>query len=173
MSIYNAAQGSTGTVKAGTTVSIGTSALLNEGDIGTVTAGDSAGTTVTVYNGGAEVGDISAKSGSISIVANKGQIGAVDSKLGNVAVGSSGKTQQNAGNAVGNEGRIESLTAVSYTHLALRSTSTSRRWRRSLAAAATAARRAVSLRARSSRRRRHWWRPSNAPTPPYDGDFTA
>ena len=111
VSIYNAAQGSTGTVKAGTTVSIGTSALLNEGDIGTVTAGDSAGTTVTVYNGGAEVGDISAKSGSISIVANKGQIGAVDSKLGNVAVGSSGKTQQNAGNAVGNEGRIESLTA--------------------------------------------------------------
>ena len=56
---------------------------------------------------------------------------------------------------------------------ARRSTSTSRRWRRSLAAAATAARRAVSLRARSSRRRRRWWRPSNAPTPPYDGDFTA
>ena len=111
VSIYNAAQGSTGTVKAGTTVAIGTSALLNKGGVGTVTAGDSTGTTVTVYNGGAEIGNISAKSGSISIAANKGQIGAVDSKLGNVAVGSSGKTQQNAGNLVGNEGTIESLTA--------------------------------------------------------------
>ena len=111
VSIYNAAQGSTGTVEAGTTVSIGTSALLNEGDIGSVTAGDSAGTTVTVYNGGAEIGDISAKSGSISIAANKGQIGAVDSALSSVAVGSNVKTQQNAGNAVGNEGTIESLTA--------------------------------------------------------------
>ncbi|HIU72111.1 MAG TPA: S-layer homology domain-containing protein [Candidatus Galloscillospira excrementipullorum] len=111
VSIYNAAQGSTGTVEAGTTVSIGTSALLNEGDIGSVTAGDSAGTTVTVYNGGAEIGDISAKSGSISIAANKDQIGAVDSALSSVAVGSNVKTQQNAGNAVGNEGTIESLTA--------------------------------------------------------------
>ncbi len=111
VSIYNAKEGSTGAVEAGTTVAIGTSALLNEGNVGSVTAGDSAGTTVTVYNGGAEIGNISAKSGSISIAANKGQIGAVDSKLGNVAVGSSGKTQQNAGNAVGNEGRIESLTA--------------------------------------------------------------
>ena len=111
VSIYNAAQGSTGTVEAGTTVSIGTSALLNEGGVGTVTAGDSAGTTVTVYNGGAQLGGISAKSGSISIAANKGQIGAVDSALSSVAVGSNVKTQQNAGNIVGNEGTIESLTA--------------------------------------------------------------
>lgn len=71
VNIRSTAQGSVAAgegelVKAGTTVAIGTSALLNEGGVGTVTAGNSTGTTVTVYNTGT-LGDIEAKTSSVTI----------------------------------------------------------------------------------------------------------
>ena len=74
-------------VKAGTTVAIGTSALLNEGGVGTVTAGDSTGTTVTVYNTGT-LGDIEAKTSSVTI--GQGNNASADVQEYNVNSGSIG-----------------------------------------------------------------------------------
>lgn len=92
VNIRSTAQGSVAAgegelVKAGTTVTIGTSALLNEGGVGTVTAGDSTGTTVTVYNTGT-LGDIEAKTSSVTI--GQGNNASADVQEYNVNSGSIG-----------------------------------------------------------------------------------
>ena len=104
-------------IQAGTTVSIGSNAVLNgaalvnQNDIGNVQAG----TTVTVYNGeGVSMGDINA-AGNVAINANAAgsTIGTVISTAGSITIGADNKSESNNGSGayVGNEGTIGDLTA--------------------------------------------------------------
>ena len=106
VSIYNAAQGSTGAVEAGSSVTIGSGTLFNGGDVESVAAKG----TVAIYNGeDAEIGSVDTEAG-VSIYGNKGTVGDVTAGT-SIGVGDSGKAESTAAGRIGNTGEVGNLAA--------------------------------------------------------------
>lgn len=108
------AAGTDETIEAGTTVTIGAttvvndSALLNQNDIGPVTAAGN----ITITNGTSAIGNVTSTGGSVSINANGGTIGNLTAKT-TITVGSDNRTDANNGSGayVGNTGSLGNITA--------------------------------------------------------------
>ncbi len=106
VSIYNAEEGSVGTVEAGSSVTIGSGTLFNKGSVESVAAKG----TVTIYNGeDTEIGSVDTEAG-VSIYGNKGTVGDVTAGT-SIGVGDSGKAESTAAGRIGNTGEVGNLTA--------------------------------------------------------------
>ena len=94
------------TVESLTVNTTGTLKIHNAGTLGDVT--NKMGVTIADNTG--TMKDVTSLEGAVSVTGNQGEIGNLTS-AGTITVGASAKTQETAAESVGNEGRIESLTA--------------------------------------------------------------